>query len=96
VQERWLKADFALVKAHLGDTHGNLTYNKAARNFNPLMCTAAATTIVQVSEIVQPGTIDPEHVITPGIFVQAVVQVANPQQEEVLNRANAVYPEVAQ
>lgn len=96
VQERWLKADFALVKADLGDSHGNLTYNKAARNFNPLMCTAAATTIVQVSEIVRPGTIDPEHVITPGIFVQAVVQVANPQQEEVLNRAKAVYPEVAQ
>lgn len=96
VQERWLKADFALIKAHLGDIHGNLTYNKAARNFNPLMCTAAATTIVQVSEIVQPGAIDPEHVITPGIFVQAVVQVAKPQQEEVLNRANAVYPEVAQ
>lgn len=91
VQERWLKADFALVKAHVGDTHGNLTYNKAARNFNPLMCTAAAVTIVQVSELVAPGAIDPEHVITPGIFVQSVVHVPNPQQEETLNRANAVY-----
>lgn len=91
VQERWLKADFALVKAHVGDTHGNLTYNKAARNFNPLMCSAAAVTIVQVSDLVAPGTIDPEHVITPGIFVQSVVHVPNPQQEETLNRANAVY-----
>jgi 3-oxoadipate CoA-transferase alpha subunit len=91
VQERWLKADFALVKAHVGDTHGNLTYNKAARNFNPLMCSASAVTIVQVSELVAPGAIDPEHVITPGIFVQSVVHVPNPQQEETLNRANAVY-----
>lgn len=92
VQERWLKADFALVKAHVGDTHGNLTYNKAARNFNPAMCSAAAVTIVQVSELVAPGMIDPEHVITPGIFVQSVVHVPNPQQEETLNRAGAVYP----
>lgn len=96
VQERWLKADFALIKAQLGDTHGNLTYNKAARNFNPLMCTAAAHTIVQVSRIVAPGSIDPEQVITPGIFVQSVVQVPNPQQEEILNRANAVYPVAVQ
>lgn len=92
VQERWLKADFALVKAHLGDRHGNLTYNKAARNFNPLMCMAAATTLVQVSRIVEPGDIDPEHVVTPGIFVQGLVEVADPQQEEVLNRAGAHYP----
>lgn len=95
VQERWLKADFALVKAHLGDRLGNLTYRMAARNFNPLMCMAAARTIVQVSKIVNPGEIDPEAVITPGIFVQGVVQVENPAQEEVLNRAKAVYPEVS-
>jgi 3-oxoadipate CoA-transferase alpha subunit len=92
VQERWLKADFALIKAHEGDTHGNLTYRAAARNFNPLMATAAEQTIVQVSQIVAPGTIDPETVITPGIFVQSLVEVPNPQQEEVLNRAKAVYP----
>ncbi len=92
VQERWLKADFALIKAHVGDTHGNLTYRAAARNFNPLMATAAKQTIVQVSHLVAPGAIDPETVITPGIFVQSVVQVTNPQQEEVLNRAKAVYP----
>src|SRR4051812_44788238 len=69
VQERWLKADFAIVKAHLGDTYGNLTYNKAARNFNPLMCMAATRTIVQVSKIVTAGEIDPEQVVTPGIFI---------------------------
>lgn len=91
VQERWLKADFALVKADIGDTHGNLTYRAAGRNFNPLMCTAATVSIAQVRQIVAPGGIDPEHVITPGIFVQGVVAVANPQQEETLNRAGAVY-----
>jgi len=91
VQERWLKADFAVVKAHLGDTHGNLTYRKAGRNFNPLMCMAATTTIAQVSQIVEPGDIDPEHVITPGIFVDAVVEVSNPQQEEELIRAGVAY-----
>ena len=91
VQERWLKADFAIVKAHLGDTHGNLTYRKAGRNFNPLMCMAATTTIAQVSQIVEPGDIDPEHVITPGIFVDAVVEVSNPQQEEELIRAGVAY-----
>ncbi|MDX0404955.1 3-oxoacid CoA-transferase subunit A [Sinorhizobium medicae] len=92
VQERWLKADFAIVKAHVGDTHGNLTFNKAARNFNPLMCMAARTTIVQVSRIVPAGVINPEHVITPGIFVNKVVEVPFPQQEEELVRAGVSYP----
>ena len=96
VQERWLKADYALIKAHLGDRFGNLTYRMAGRNFNPLMCMAAACTIVQVSTIVEPGHIDPEAVITPGIFVQGVVEVPNPAQEEQLNRAKAIYPEVTQ
>jgi 3-oxoadipate CoA-transferase, alpha subunit len=91
VQERWLKADFALIKAHVGDTHGNLTYNKAARNFSPLMCMAAAKTIVQVSKLVKPGGIDPEQVVTPGIFVDGVVEVAAPSQEEDLIRAGVVY-----
>ncbi|UNK38580.1 3-oxoacid CoA-transferase subunit A [Shinella sp. H4-D48] len=91
VQERWLKADFAIVKAHVGDIHGNLTYNKAARNFNPLMCMAAAKTIAQVSKIVPLGGIDAEHVVTPGIFVDGVLEIANPQQEEVLIRSGAVY-----
>lgn len=91
VQERWLKADFAIVKAELGDSHGNLTYRKAGRNFNPLMCMAAVRTIAQVSRLVEPGEIDPEQVITPGIFVDAVVEVANPSQEEVLIRAGKQY-----
>lgn len=91
VQERWLKADFAIVKAHIGDTLGNLTYNKAGRNFNPLMCMAAATTIAQVSKIAPAGEIDPEHVVTPGIFVDHLVEIADPQQEEVLVRAGKVY-----
>lgn len=91
VQERWLKADFALIKAHLGDGHGNLTYRMAARNFNPLMCMAAAKTIVQVSEVVPLGGIEPEDVITPGIFVDSVVEVPNPQQEEELIRTGVAY-----
>ncbi|MCY6380206.1 3-oxoacid CoA-transferase subunit A [Hoeflea prorocentri] len=92
VRERWLKADFALIKAETGDTHGNLTYRKAARNFGPLMCAAAQTTVVQASTIVEPGGIDPEHVITPGIFVDRLVEVTNPQQEEALIRAGATFP----
>lgn len=96
VRERWLKADYALVKAQVGDRLGNLTYRMAARNFNPLMCMAATTAIAQVANLVEPGGIDPEAVVTPGIFVQGVVEVPNPLQEEDLNRAKAVYPEVAQ
>lgn len=96
VRESWLKADVALVKAHLGDRLGNLTYRMAARNFNPLMCMAAAHSIAQVSRIVAPGEIDPEVVVTPGIFVQGIVEVAHPAQEEELNRAGARYPEAAQ
>lgn len=92
VLERWLKADYALIKARTADLHGNLTYRMAARNFNPLMAMAATTTIVQASEVVAPGGIDPEHVTTPGIFVDRVVKVEAPQQEEALNRAEAVYP----
>ncbi|KQS83508.1 MULTISPECIES: 3-oxoacid CoA-transferase subunit A [unclassified Rhizobium] len=91
VQERWLKADFALIKAHVGDTHGNLTYNKAARNFNPLMCMAAARTIVQASKIVPVGSIDPEHVVTPGIYVDGIVEISHPKQEEDLIRSGVAY-----
>ncbi len=91
VRELWLKADVALVKAETADTHGNLTYRAAARNFNPLMCMAAAVTIAQASRIVTAGDIDPEIIVTPGIFVQKIVAVPRPQQEEDLNRANAVY-----
>lgn len=92
VQERWLKADFALIKAQAGDPLGNLTYRMAARNFSPLMAMAATHTVAQVSRIVPAGGIDPEHVVTPGIFVDGVVAVAQPAQEEMLNREGAVYP----
>jgi 3-oxoadipate CoA-transferase alpha subunit len=92
VRERWLKADFALIKADEGDAHGNLTYRMAARNFAPLMAMAAATTIAQVRRIVPVGAINPEHVVTPGIFVDRVVEVPNPAQEEVLTRQGVTYP----
>lgn len=92
VRERWLKADVALIKAETADTHGNLVYRAAARNFNPLMCMAAAETVVQAKRILPAGVIDPEHVVTPGIFVQKLVAVPDPHQEEDLNRAQAAYP----
>ena len=95
VQERWLKADFALIKAETGDPMGNLTYRMAARNFNPLMAMAAKRTIAQVTRIVPLGSIDPEQVVTPGIFVDGLVAVPDPKQEEILNREGAAYPEVA-
>lgn len=91
VQERWLKADAALIKAEVADTMGNLTYRKAARNFSPLMAAAAKLTIVQATRIVAPGEIDPEQVVTPGIFVNRVVEVADPKQEEALTRAGVAY-----
>lgn len=91
VQERWLKADYALVKAYIGDRYGNLTYHKAARNFGPLMCMAAEHTIVQVTHLVEAGEIDPENIITPGIFVDDIVEVKEPAQEELLIRAGVVY-----
>ena len=94
MQERWLKADFALIKAETADPMGNLTYRMTARNFGPLMAMAAKRTIAQVTRIVPVGGIDPEHVVTPGIFVDGVVEVSNPQQEEVLIRRGAHYLEV--
>ena len=92
VQERWLKADFAIIKAETGDPYGNLTYRKAARNFNPLMAMAATTTIAQVSHLLPAGGIDPESVVTPGIFVDRLVEVRNAVQEEQLNLDGVVYP----
>jgi len=77
VLEYPIKADFALIKAHRGDRWGNLTYRKSARNFGPIMAMAAKTTIAQVAEIVPLGGIDPEAVVTPGIFVQRLVKVSN-------------------
>ena len=73
ILERALTADFALIKAWKGDRMGNLIYRKAARNFNPMMATAAVITIAEIEELVEPGDIDPDHVITPGIYVKRVV-----------------------
>ncbi len=76
VLEAPLGADFAFVHAYVGDRHGNLTYHRTARNFNPVMATAGRVTIAEVETLVEPGTIDPDHVVTPGIFVQHVVVCA--------------------
>lgn len=73
IMERALTADFALVKAWKGDRLGNLVYRKTSRNFNPMMATAAKITIAEVEQLVEPGGIDPDHVMTPGIFVHRIV-----------------------
>ncbi len=75
VMETGLVADIALVHAWKGDTEGNLIYRKTARNFNPMMATAAKMTIVEVEHLVQPGELDPDAIITPGIYVQRIVHV---------------------
>ena len=74
ILERALTADFALVKAWRGDRLGNLVYRKTARNFNPMMATAARITIAEVEELAEPGDIDPDHVMTPGIYVKRIVR----------------------
>jgi 3-oxoacid CoA-transferase subunit A len=75
--ERWLRSDFALVKAWKGDTLGNLVYRKTARNFNPMMATAAKITIAEVEELVEPGQLNPDHIVTPGIYVKRILQGKN-------------------
>ncbi len=92
VMERSLRADFALVRAERADRLGNLVYHCTARNFGPIMCTAAETTIVQVRQLVPAGEINPEHVVTPGLFVDRLVVVAEPLQESVLVREGRSYP----
>ena len=92
VLEHGLTADFALIKARRADAHGNLVYNKTARNFSPLMAMAGRTTIVQAAEIVEPGDLDPEVVVTPGIFVDRVAFVPHPVHESELVAAGATYP----
>jgi 3-oxoacid CoA-transferase subunit A len=80
VMERGLVADLAIVHAWTGDTEGNLVYRKTARNFNPMMATAAKVTVAEVEHLVEPGKIDPDHIITPGIFVQRLVHVKSPEK----------------
>jgi 3-oxoacid CoA-transferase subunit A len=77
VMERGLVGDLAIVHAWMGDTEGNLVYRKTARNFNPMMATAGKVTVAEVEELVQPGEIEPDHIITPGIYVQRIVHVPN-------------------
>jgi 3-oxoacid CoA-transferase subunit A len=74
VMERGIVADLAIVHAYMGDTEGNLIYRKTARNFNPVMATAAKVTVAQVEHLVRPGELDPDHIVTPGIFVQRIIQ----------------------
>ena len=76
VLEPPLRADFAFVKAWKGDRLGNLVYRRTARNFNPVMATAGRITIAEVEQLVEPGAIDPDHVVTPGIFVKHIFQGA--------------------
>lgn len=80
VLETPLKADFAIIHAAKADTHGNLVFNKTARNFSPMMCMAARVTIVEAEEIVQPGELDPDQVHLPSIFVKRIVQAKNLQK----------------
>jgi len=73
VMEKALRADVALIKAWRGDRYGNLVYRKTARNFNPVMATAAALTVAEVEELVEPGVLDPDLIVTPGIYVNRIV-----------------------
>ncbi|MFB9651660.1 CoA transferase subunit A [Pseudarthrobacter oxydans] len=94
VQERAIRADVALVHAHTADTDGNLAYRYTARNFNPVVATAGRLTIAEAEVIVEPGALDPNHIVTPGVFVQRLVQaterVNDIEQRTVRPRADLV------
>ena len=92
ILEHGLTADLALIKARAADWHGNLVFNKTARNFAPLMATAATITVVQAEAVVAPGALDPEVIVTPGIFVNRVVEIAAPAHESELIDRGATYP----
>ncbi len=92
VLEYGIKADFSLVKCETADRYGNLLYHATARNFGPIMCTAADITIVQTKSIVAAGQIDPEAVVTPGIFVKKVIEINNPANESQLVADGITYP----
>jgi 3-oxoacid CoA-transferase subunit A len=77
VMERGIVADLSIVHAWKGDHEGNLVYRKSARNFNPMMATAGRVTVAQVENLVKPGEINPDHIITPGVYVQRIVHVPN-------------------
>ena len=92
VMEHGLVADFAIIKGRAADRYGNVLYNKTARNFAPLMAMAGNVTIVQVASIVEAGELDPETIVTPGIFVNRVVKVENPAHESALVAQGVSYP----
>ena len=75
--ERGIVADLSIVHAWKGDTEGNLVYRKTARNFNPMMATAGRVTVAEVENMVEPGTLNPDHIITPGVYVKRIVAVPN-------------------
>jgi 3-oxoacid CoA-transferase subunit A len=77
IMERGLVADLAIVHAWQGDTEGNLAYRKTARNFNPMMATAGKVTVAEVEHLFEPGQIDPDHIVTPGVYVQRMIHVPN-------------------
>ena len=80
VMERGLFADLAVVHAWKGDAEGNLVYRKTARNFNPMMATAAEIAVAEVENLVEPGAIDPDHIVTPGIFIKRMIHVPNAEK----------------
>jgi 3-oxoacid CoA-transferase subunit A len=80
VMERGLVADLSIVHAWMGDTEGNLVYRKTARNFNPMMATAGKVTVAEVEHLVEPGKLNPDHLIPPGRVVQRIVHVLNPNK----------------
>jgi 3-oxoadipate CoA-transferase alpha subunit len=92
VLEHGLRADFTLIKGRAADIHGNVLYHRTARNFAPMMATAGHVSIVQAAEVVDAGTLDPESIVTPGIFIDRVVHVPSPALESALNEAGASYP----
>ena len=92
ILEEALSADFAFIKADVADRYGNLTFNKTARNFNPIMCMAAKQSLIQTKKIIEPDETNTEHVITPGIFVQKIIQVENPIIESNAIEEGIIYP----
>ena len=80
VMERWLRADFSLIKAWKGDKWGNLIYRKTARNFNPMIATAGKVTIAEVEELVEPGELAPDQVHTPSVYVQRIFQASGSEK----------------
>ena len=92
VLEHGIRADFTLIKGRTADTHGNVVYHATARNFAPPMAMAGTVTIVQVAEVVDAGGLDPESVVTQGIFVDRIVHIPSPAQESELIASGASYP----